>query len=439
MPLPQALDRALQDIQSTLETMGKKNSDYMLPDPSNFDHAVWMDRELRAEIDFDTAAESAKGNTMREKMNLEQGLAFDAIASALQTETPALFFVDGPGGSGKSFLFEGLLHTFRGQGEVGIACAWSGLAAALLPGGRTASSRFGLPVPLPENSVQYGVTAAQAKGRLLKAAKLIVWDEVSMAPLGALEAADACLRDICDNDLPFGGKVVVFGGDFRQVLPVVPRADAERIKAHAATRHPYFAQGLVQRHTLATNMRASQDVPYSEFLLEVGDGIFPTATAHGIDQIRLPDALLAPPDTTVESLADWVFDDVMGHGLACLGSEDAATRSREHLRSRAVLAPKNVDVDAFNLQLLEKFPAESMHEYTSSDTISGGSPEDCGNYPVEFLNSLELSGLLAHKLRLCPGAVVILLRNIDSPLGLCSLGRTSAPLRIAYRVQRVCV
>ena len=115
----------------------------------------------------------------------------------------------------------------------------------------------------------------------------------------------------------------------------------------------------------------------------------------------------------------------------------APTRSREHLRSRAVLAPKNVDVDAFNLQLLEKFPAESMREYTSSDTISGMSPEDYGNYPVEFLNSLELSGLLAHKLRLCPGAVVILLRNIDSPLGLCSLGRTSAPLRIAYRVQRV--
>lgn len=35
-------------------------------------------------------------------------------------------------------------------------------------------------------------------------------------------AVDKTLRDICDQDVPFGGKVVCFCGDFRQFLPVLP-------------------------------------------------------------------------------------------------------------------------------------------------------------------------------------------------------------------------
>ena len=38
----------------------------------------------------------------------------------------------------------------------------------------------------------------------------------------AVEALDNSMRNIMDRpDLSFGGKTVVFGGDFRQVLPVV--------------------------------------------------------------------------------------------------------------------------------------------------------------------------------------------------------------------------
>ena len=42
-----------------------------------------------------------------------------------------------------------------------------------------------------------------------------------MANRFAMEALDRSLQDVMNNDLPFGGKVIVFGGDFRQVLPVV--------------------------------------------------------------------------------------------------------------------------------------------------------------------------------------------------------------------------
>ena len=45
-----------------------------------------------------------------------------------------------------------------------------------------------------------------------------------MAPKYAIELVDRTLPDVMDNDLPFGGKVIDFGGDFRQLLPVKNRA-----------------------------------------------------------------------------------------------------------------------------------------------------------------------------------------------------------------------
>lgn len=56
----------------------------------------------------------------------------------------------------------------------------------------------------------------------------------------------------------------------------------------------------------------------------------------------------------------------------------------------------------------------------SSDTIRDATAEDYTNYPVEFLNSLEITSLPPHRLRLSPSAVVILIRNVDGNIGLCN-------------------
>ena len=37
----------------------------------------------------------------------------------------------------------------------------------------------------------------------------------------ALEIVDKTLQDVCYNNEPCGGKLIILGGDFRQVLPVV--------------------------------------------------------------------------------------------------------------------------------------------------------------------------------------------------------------------------
>ena len=71
------------------------------------------------------------------QMYPEQRDAFDEIARHVEEQLPGIFFVDGPGGCGKTFLYEALLHRVRGQGHIALACAWSGIAAVLLEGGRT--------------------------------------------------------------------------------------------------------------------------------------------------------------------------------------------------------------------------------------------------------------------------------------------------------------
>uniref|UniRef100_UPI00358ED374 ATP-dependent DNA helicase PIF1-like n=1 Tax=Myxine glutinosa TaxID=7769 RepID=UPI00358ED374 len=134
-----------------------------------------------------------------------------------------LFFVDGPSGSGKTFLYNTLLHILQGQCRLVLPMAYSGIAATLLAGGRTSHHRFKLPVPILENST-CNISPTSKDADTLRKANLFIWDEAPMAPAYALAAVDRCLRDVTSNNIPFGGKVLLLGGDFRQVLPVVPRA-----------------------------------------------------------------------------------------------------------------------------------------------------------------------------------------------------------------------
>ena len=53
-----------------------------------------------------------------------------------------IFFVDGPGGTGKTFLYRTILATLRKASHIAIATTTSGIATTLLPGGRTSHSRL---------------------------------------------------------------------------------------------------------------------------------------------------------------------------------------------------------------------------------------------------------------------------------------------------------
>ena len=99
-----------------------------------------------------------------------------------------------------------------------VPCVASSL---ILTGGRTSHIMLRIPIVIYENSL---------KGELLRKTRLILWDEVPMQHRFAPEAIDRTLRDFMNQpDLPFGGITMVFGGDFQQTLPIIPKGTKEQI------------------------------------------------------------------------------------------------------------------------------------------------------------------------------------------------------------------
>ncbi len=88
----------------------------------------------------------------------------------------AVFFLNDPGGSGKTFVCSVLLASARRDGHVAIKVSFSGITAILLEGGRTSHSIFKIPIAIGKDSM-CSILVQSDSVKLLREAKLIVWDE----------------------------------------------------------------------------------------------------------------------------------------------------------------------------------------------------------------------------------------------------------------------
>jgi hypothetical protein len=79
---------------------------------------------------YDAATQAAMRDEHVLQLNLEQWLVYDNVMAVVNH--PA-FFVDGLGGTGKTFLYSYLLSTVRAHGRVVVAVQLSGIAAGRGP------------------------------------------------------------------------------------------------------------------------------------------------------------------------------------------------------------------------------------------------------------------------------------------------------------------
>lgn len=122
------------------------------------------------------------------QLNVQQRHAYDTIVAAIATDPEhAHFFLQGAGETGKTFLYQALCNHFRAQDQIVLCVASSGIAAELLPGGRTSHSRFQIPLVLHEKSMTM-MTGGSKAAELIRQAGLIVWDEVPMQNKHCFEA-----------------------------------------------------------------------------------------------------------------------------------------------------------------------------------------------------------------------------------------------------------
>ena len=237
--------------------------------------------------------------------------------------------------------------------------------------------------------------------KLFQRAKLILWDEAAMANRYHLEALNRTLKDLMaaiddpHASEPFGGKIVVLNGDFRQTLPVVPHASRGQIVdvtlprsilwrhfrtyrltdnmrilqaaadgthshapwdpmiSHHPIMRPFWHSTLASSGTDTTELRS-----FSEWLLSLGDG-----SANDSDEkVTLPKELCEESETDegrLTSLTTWVYSDLVldEPGIPeLLEWQRELAFDAEWLSERAILTPLNTTVDRINTSLGDAFP-----------------------------------------------------------------------------------
>ena len=162
--------------------------------------------------------------------NDEQRSAFNIRAACLADnyEGTIVFNINAPGGWGKTFLLNAILAYARGTGKKCIATASSGIAATLLKSGRTAHSTFGIPIPILNTST-CPIKASSKSGQLILTTESLIWDEALIAHSHNILAVDRMMRDLTKNYSFFGNKIIIFCGDPRQTLPIIPKGSRSLI------------------------------------------------------------------------------------------------------------------------------------------------------------------------------------------------------------------
>jgi ATP-dependent DNA helicase PIF1 len=253
----------------------------------------------------------------------------------------------------------------------------------------------------------------------LRKVDIIIIDEGPMLEKYNFECLDRSLRDVADPDKVFGGKLVLVCGDFRQLLPIIPRGNRARVVSSTLKRSKLWDDDVMIL-SLTKNMRVQKMInkhpgdqefhqelkEHERWLLDLGEGKLPSLAEvpiTGESVIEIPQSMARD---NREDVIGEIFGDLRHH----IGD-------KQYLKSRMLLAADNEIVNETNLELVKKLPGE-LHTFKSVD--SAVDDEGGSLFPAEFLNTQNPSGIAEHELCLKVNAVVILLRNMNIPAGHCN-------------------
>ena len=159
------------------------------------------------------------------------------------------------------------------------------------------------------------------RASLIRVSALIIWDEAPMANKAVMECVDNILRRIMAKNTPFGGKVILLSGDFRQTCPVIPQGRQEDI-VEASIRSSYLWPAF-KIYKLTIPIRQAEDDELRRYLDKIGEESLKTIP---IDYLKT--CYLA------SDLMDFVFpQEILDNPLKCV--------------TRSILCPTNRQVDSY--------------------------------------------------------------------------------------------
>jgi hypothetical protein len=398
-----------------------------LPKRSNSTTVGSTNRLIDDELGYDVAKLSHESDAMISKLNDEQLHAFKCIVDVVFSENLEFFFVSGYGGTRKTFLWNTIIAYFRANKKIVLPVASYGVASLLLPGGRTPHSRFRIPCDDLDETTTCNIKWGTVLFEFIQASSLIIWDEALMTNKIAFEDLDRTLRDVVTislsqkNKLPFGGKVVVLGGDLRQTLPIIDCVSRSQIISSAIVNSALWAHVIVLHHRKNMRLVAStlmdecrmELAAFSKWMLDIGEGNIESTAKFGESEpswIEIPEEyILRTSGNKASCIVDAVYPNLAENYM-----------DLTYLKEHAILTPTNDIVDTINNHVVSLIPSDEK-QYLSCDSIAK-TPNTHDSYdllcPVEFLNSLNENNFPQHKLSLKKGVPIMLLRNLNQAEGL---------------------
>ncbi|XP_019150297.1 PREDICTED: uncharacterized protein LOC109147104 [Ipomoea nil] len=381
---------ALVEIEKLLSMMGKSLRDFPEMPVADFEnYNVISNRLIQEELTYDRVAQEKENNELVSQLTDEQKVIYEEVLTDIESKAGGFFFVYGYAGTG----------------------------------GRTAHSRLAIHISVNEDStcnIRQGTPLAE----LIMQSKLIIWDEAPMMHKFCFEALDRTMRDLLRSTNPrscemtFGGKTVVLGGDFRQILPVIPKGTRQDIVGSSINSSYLWRSCKVFRLTknlrlrsVKSRLEANGIEEFANWIADIGDRKIGN-TMDGDAEITIPDKfLLKCDDDTISTIVDSIFPLFR-----------SANGDLSYLKDSAILAPTLDVVDIINQYMNDQNPCE-CRTYLSCDSVckSDSNADMLADLQTpEFLNGLRCSGVPNHALTLKIGSPVMLLRNIDHTLGLCN-------------------
>ena len=319
-------------------------------------------------------------------LNEEQVAVLHEITDRIANGAQSKVYINGNAGSGKTRLLNAL-WAFLEEKKI-LMCAFTGVAAGLLPNGSTAHRVFGLPTDENQGTSSIGKNSLLAE--IIRKSDVLVVDEVSMLHKRLLEIIDMTARSVCDSPHPFGGKHVVIAGDFQQIPAVVKVDDRLAMKSKTLQASLALSPMFDWFHVLRlTNPCRFSDIEFAHFLQRVGRGEFPDDPDRSDEQfVELP-----PRIRTFRTVAEATahFSEEFGAGTPLL-----------------YLAPTHQKVNDYNEMVFEKM-SRGKEVYTQNARYEMAS---LMRHSIETVHKWVQPGVPNHELHFFEGQQVMLMRNI---------------------------
>jgi hypothetical protein len=370
---------ALLAIEDIMKEMNRSltEADFGFVLPSQPSHQFQQHRRLSFDTITISEAIRQRDNLLSKFTSEQHDAMHEVMASIDNVHAMNVFALISSAGCGKTVFANGIASYLRAQGRTVVCVAASALAAMLLLGGTTAHSTFHIPIPANETST---CNLSYAEREALKRVSLIIYDECSMVHADVANTVERTLRDVMQNQRPFGGKVVLWMGDFKQLLPVVRFS-----KGHNHTIQNCSWWKHVTKLQFSKNWRAAQNEAYTRFLEDVGNG-------------RL-DRVVPPAECRCSS-----YDDLITKVYG------------DHFDSGNQILALTLDTCAeINRMCFARLPGV-MVESPAADKYVDCSDRDA--FPPDYVQSLAMKGAPPWMLQFKPGAKYMCIRNIDPVRGL---------------------